>query len=122
MIPIESSVRTVQNMSNNQYPEHEKVKEVSDRSNECGRFLDWLRNTKRAQILTYHSHTPSCYVLEDDEFGQPVPHLICGTDEDDLVTLGSTYDLLCEYFKIDRKAYEAEKEQMLEELRSGGLV
>ena len=31
-------------MSETQYPEHEKLKSISDKSQACGEFIDWLRD------------------------------------------------------------------------------
>lgn len=75
-------------------PEHEKLHKVRDKSQVCGEFLDWLRDEKGFTLAT------------EDEYGDPIP------------VYTSTTKLLAEFFEIDLKVLEDEKEQMLRELRA----
>jgi hypothetical protein len=50
-----------------EYPECEKVENVSEISNVIGEFLDWLRYTKKVQLMVFHKHTGACYELHDCE-------------------------------------------------------
>ena len=35
------------------YPEHEKLQAVNEKSQAIGEFLDWLRDEKRVQLVTW---------------------------------------------------------------------
>lgn len=75
------------------YPEHEKLSAISDKSQTCGEFIDWL--------------------IEHD-------YHLCQPD-----TTGRYFwpthtpltKLLAEFFEIDLDKIEAEKRQMIEEMR-----
>lgn len=76
-----------------QYPEHEKLFGISERSQEIGNFIE------------------NCgYVLAE-------------YDEDDRLrpVMLTTEQVLAKYFGIDLKLIEQEKEQMLEEVRRMNL-
>jgi hypothetical protein len=78
----------------NEYPEHEKLKAVKDRSQAIGEFLEWLQEEKGLSICKWSD--------EEREY---------------LLAYVSTQALLAEFFKIDRKKLEEEKEGMLEAFR-----
>lgn len=63
------------------YPEHDKLIKIADKSQAIGEFMSWLEDEKG-------------FVISD------------------------TVDLLAEYFEIDLKKIEEEKNTMIEELRS----
>lgn len=76
------------------FPEHKRMKAVSEKSQAIGGFLDWLQN-ERGLVIAYWN------------------------DWDELVpTSASIQRLLAEYFEIDLDKVEAEKQEMLEILRS----
>lgn len=83
-----------------QYPEHEKLKAVSDKSQEIGQFLDWMRDEKGYQFG----------FLGDADSGED-PGRIYPTYLD--VTR-----VLADYFDIDLKKIEQEKREMLKSIRS----
>lgn len=98
------------------YPEHEKLKKVSAKSQACGEFLDWLRHEKGFLLAKSHHHTEHCYAKDE---GKPFMIRVCDTSTGALEGVGyiSTQDLLAEFFEIDQAALEKEKEQLLEEQR-----
>lgn len=76
------------------YPELDKIKKVSEKSNEIGSFLDWLMNEKEIELAIYN----------DKE--RLIPKHI---DKE---------KLLAEYFEIDLDKAEKERVQILEDIRS----
>lgn len=80
-------------MSNEQYPELEKLKAVSDKSQDIGEFIDWLQTEKG---------------------------IFFGTWEGDNVKVvrASTESLLADYFGIDLKKVESEKNQIFQQLKN----
>lgn len=80
----------------NKYPEHDKLQNISEQSQFIGEFLDWLRSTNRC-----------IGVMAFDSFGDPVIR-------DDTT---SVQNLLAEFYQIDLRKIEAEKQQMLDEIR-----
>lgn len=77
-----------------EYPEHEKLSAVSDESQAVGEFIVWLSD-ERGILLAER---------QGFEF---------------LPISASIQSLLSEFFEIDMKKIEAEKRQMLEELKEG---
>jgi hypothetical protein len=80
-----------------EFPEHEKLRAISDQSQVCGEFLDWLRDEKGIHLCTW--------------------------DYDDGPELAyeSTNGLLAEFFGIDLKKINDEKDAMYAALRQEGL-
>ena len=82
-----------------QYPEHDKLSKVMDKSQMIGEFLDWLREGRRKPI----------HLAETDDFG-------------DLTLANTTIQkLLAEYFKIDEERLEGEKRAMLALIRDPSM-
>jgi len=79
-----------------EYPEHEKVRKVQDKSQIIGEFLYWLNSTKGLSICRLGLH---------------------GRREEFLPICYPTTDLLGEFFEIDMKKLEKEKLKMLDSLR-----
>ena len=79
------------------YPEHEKLAKVSDKSQVIGEFCDWLSE----QGIMFSRY-------DDDYLGGNFP----------LTVSMDIQRRLAEFFDIDRKKLEAEKRQMLDEIRS----
>jgi len=77
-----------------EYPEHEKLEKVQAESQACGEFLSWLAFEKGLEL---------CAAEFDEDEWYPQSRTIT--------------DLLAEFFGIDSEALEAEKRQMLAELR-----
>lgn len=77
------------------YPEHEKLKKVSDKSQAIGEFIDWLGQEKDYLIAEWETRREDAMV--------PVQARITA--------------LLAEFFDIDEHKIEVEKRSMLEELR-----
>ena len=82
------------------YPEHEKLKKVSDQSQVCGEFLDWLQG----------KYVLAKYVETGTWAGEPVHDLRHANVP--------VQDLLAEFFGIDQDKIEAEKRAMIEACRS----
>lgn len=76
----------------NDFPEHEKIDKVKDKSQAIGAFLEWL------------SYTKGYFIAEGDSDG--LHH-----------TGISIQQILAEYFEIDLNLIEREKRKMLEILR-----
>lgn len=76
-----------------QYPEHEKLEKISDKSQACGEFLDWL-SSEGISLCSWHER--------DEQYYQD-PRTIT--------------DLLADYFDIDLDKIENEKRDMLGRLR-----
>ena len=76
-----------------QYPEHEKLKALEGKNDVIGAFIEWMQDEKGWTIT---ETWPEGYY--------PVRR--------------SIPDIIADYFGIDRDKLEAEKSQMLEELRN----
>ena len=79
------------------YPEHEKLAKVSDKSQVIGEFCEWL------------GEQGYCLAAYDDRYYSGRFLFNDGWD---------TQRRLAEFFDIDRGKLEAEKRQMLDEIRS----
>jgi len=77
-----------------EYPQHDKLHEVKERSQTIGEFMEWLGAEKKLCLATW----------ANDNWMLPAPYDI--------------QDLLAEFFEIDRNALEAEKLHMLEAQRA----
>lgn len=83
----------------NDYPEHDRMRLISDESQSIGRFLDWLQDEK------------GCVICQSDEiFPGEFEYAPIRTPPE---------RLLAQYFDINLDVIENEKQQMLEELRRG---
>ncbi len=92
------------------YPEHDKVHAVKDRSQACGEFLDWL-GSKGIFLCKAHEHSEGCYDEDDDRQRYPG----CGLKSEEMFPHGtSVTKLLAEFFEIDLNKLEEEKMAMLE--------
>lgn len=110
-------------MSN--YPEHDKLDAVKDRSQSIGEFLSWLS----AQGLSRCYYLPEMYICLD--CGEIDPSRVsarrreCPECDEDVELREEGYypdhrgveKLLAEYFDIDLAKVEQEKRQMLATLR-----
>ncbi len=85
------------------YPEHEKMKEISDQSQAIGAFLEWLQGERGASLL----------VLDDCPSGSLAE--TWGDRRSDYRPAPHTEKLLAEYFEIDLNKIENEKRAMLDE-------
>lgn len=89
-----------------QYPEHEKLHTIAEKSHACGAFLTWL--LERYRLGSFHEHSEAC-----DE-----PGYRCDMNTDSLYPEHvNVQKLLAEFFEIDEDKLEKEKLAMLEELR-----
>ena len=79
------------------YPEHEKLKAIHPQSQAIGEFFDWLQNEKAVVLGVWQ--VSSAGVDEIFPTYQPIQ------------------EMLEEFFDIDPKKLEAEKRQMLDEIR-----
>ncbi len=76
------------------YPEHEKLKKVSEQSQSIGEFLEWAFSEKSLFFAEY---------VDGSDF--PREHR------------QGIESILSEYFKIDQKKLEKEKREMLASIR-----
>lgn len=81
-----------------EYPEHEKLHKISDKSQAIGEFIEWLAQEKKLHLAEFAPTSREGLMW----------HAMCDIQE-----------LLAEFFEIDRDAIEREKRQMLEEIRRG---
>lgn len=88
------------------YPEHEKLQAVREKSQAIGEFIEWLQGTKHYVIAQWQQVDP------DTEPGE-----LSGADEGLFSASFSIETLLAEYFEIDLKKLEQEKQKMLEDMR-----
>jgi len=82
-----------------EYPEHDKLVQVRDKSQAIGEFLDWLQNERDIVLAEYHEHAMS----RKDVLLPAHAHI---------------ETLLGEFFEIDPEKLENEKQYMLEQLRA----
>lgn len=87
-----------------EYPEHEKLSKVADRSQACGEFLEWLQYHKTYHICEWRDSRV------DPNSGERL-------FEGMYLVNTSIADMLGEFFGIDQDKIEAEKRQMLASLR-----
>jgi hypothetical protein len=78
------------------YPEHERLKKISDKSQTCGEFIDWLES---------HGYR-LCEPDPESPSGRYWP------------THRPIRELLAAFFDIDQKRIDAEKDAMLDALRA----
>lgn len=89
------------------YPEHDKLQLVKDRSQACGEFMDWLLNEKKIELAEWG-------VDQDEAADHPE------AETPFLWPISRPWtSLLAEFFGIDEKKLEAETVAMLEEMRKG---
>jgi len=82
------------------YPEHDKLHLISDKSQIIGEFLDWCSD-EHEWFLAEHDKDDECYECGNSIFHAP----------------GRIDNWLAEFFNIDRDVLENEKRAMLDVLR-----
>ena len=89
-----------------QYPEHEKLQAVKDKSQAIGEFVEWLQGTKGFRLAKWEK-VPDESVFADE-----------GSEVDELFQQFINIEqLLAEFFGIDLQKLEQEKRAMLEQIR-----
>lgn len=110
-------------MPKEKYPEHAKMRKVSAESEAIGRFIDVGGYT----LSQAHKHDAGCFdddvedfeAFMDDDKDDDHPLAPCGYRTGSQVpTHKSIERILADYFKIDLKKLEKEKQAMLEEMRN----
>ncbi len=92
------------------YPEHEKLKALDNKNIVCGNFLEWLQDTKGYVLCEEHEHTSYCY----DEEG----NMNCEYGNGDMMPVRLNIEsILADYFDINTKKLEEEKDKMLKDMR-----
>lgn len=92
---------------NSEYPEHEKMRSVMDRSRTIGDFLDWLRDEKGVSLCKWQDtirHGPDDYT----------PAGFYRINK-------RTENLLAEFFEIDLGKVEDEKRAMLRRMEQDNV-
>jgi hypothetical protein len=93
--------------------ECERLVLVSDKSQEIGRFLDWLEEQGIVHA-EYHRHLDTCYYGHPDDGDWPQ----CGYRKDQLAPrFESKEKLLARFYDIDLNKIERERCQMLADIR-----
>jgi hypothetical protein len=100
-------------MSEPTTPELDKLKKVQETSQRIGEFLEWLQSVKHYVIAEWN-HSD-----EDESDWIKTPREADADEQLQPVTLGSygIEGLLAEYFNIDLKKVEQEKEAILTRFR-----
>jgi hypothetical protein len=93
-----------------EHPECDKLKAISEKSQAIGEFLEWLLHEKGFNLTQIHRHTDDCY----DNAGEKICEMLDGHYYPAMYHIE---DLLAEYYDIDLKKVDKEKDQMLEEFR-----
>lgn len=87
-------------------PELDKLSKVKEESQKIGEFLEWLTSSRKVLLCRYTEDV-------EDEFGNKIPDgyhpLIHGSH-------GLIEELLAQYFKIDLKKADAEKEAIYQQV------
>lgn len=112
----------------NEYPEHEKLKALNGKNNDIGDFIEHLHSAGYT-ICAPHEHVGAMknrYVAEDrdngcgnanEDYGETARE--CGYKKDEMEPVRrNTAEWVALYFNIDQKKLDAEKEAMLESIRS----
>ena len=76
------------------YPEHERVKAIQREAQAINDFVDWLHEEKELSLYAWDEATATYCPAQD-----------------------SVTDLIAEFFGIDCKKLDAEKQKMLDEIR-----
>lgn len=87
-----------------EYPEHEKMKAIETESLTIGSFLEWLQ--EKYEICEFKEEAIECIECGEVNEGYTSAHR-------------SIEKWLAEYFKIDLKVVEKEKQSMLDSIREG---
>lgn len=88
-----------------EYPEHDKLKAISEYSQQIGAFLEWMKSDG-IRLSRPHVHTRDC----DNNW--------CDYDMAQLVHDNeSIQDRLARYFEIDQNKLDHEKREMLAAIR-----
>lgn len=119
-------------MKDSPYPEHQKLTAISNKSQECYDFLEWLAD-EGIILAKYDVFTETCRGCDHTEAhpqgGGPFPtrqceHPRCDCDRPDhgdpealWPYLNRRESLLARYFDIDLRIIEQEKQAMLASLR-----
>ena len=94
-------------MSNKEYPECEKIAEVSEELNKIGRFLNWLKMEKGFVLGEYYKVDEIDDISDYGDLEEVIFPVHTSTDK-----------LLAEYYDIDMNKVEEERREMLEDIRS----
>lgn len=82
-----------------EYPEHDKLTAVKDKTHAIGEFLEWVQDKYDGQLMTY------------------VPASEMGWEYGWAPLRKSTLDLLAEWAGVDQRELEREKRAMFEKMR-----
>ncbi len=87
-----------------QLPEHNKLDKVRDKSQAIGEFIEWLRETKKVHLCKWNTY-------EEPNWDEKEPDGYL-----DYVTT-PIEELLAEFFEVDLKKLEQEKQAILDEIQ-----
>lgn len=97
-----------------EYPEHEKLRAVADKSQVIGEFILEFLAQSGIELARRHEHTDECH----EDGGR---HRTCGLRDGELWPCGSEREVrryMAAFFRIDEDKLEAEKQAMLDALRA----
>ena len=101
-------------------PELDKMKSITQFSQKCGEFLDWLESEKKVDLGKRHVHDASC--VGWDEARQkynPSGNDRCQFWQNEFQPLHASREkLLAEFFGIDLDKVEVERRKILDWMRA----
>jgi hypothetical protein len=111
-----------------EYTEHDKLSVIAEISQAIGEFIEWLQSHK-IQLCGWHEHTTNGQprYINPPDWDKPYEpafyQQVVNPDFEETAPTGfyvsrkTVHDLLYEYFNIDRDKLEAEKREMIENIR-----
>jgi hypothetical protein len=106
------------------HPELDRLHLIHEQSNAIGAFVDWLAQAKKVSFCVQHKHEESCKEPNPRLGGRWSGRYDCGLYSGDFQLFRySLTQLLAEFFSIDLKRVEQEKQALLEYViatRQGG--
>lgn len=98
------------------YPEHEKLSAVADKSQEIGEFIEWMASKGRHFMVPGTDECPRCDG-GDDECPRCDGTGVITYETLRVLAPGSIQDWLAEFYEIDLNVIEQEKRAMLAAIR-----
>lgn len=97
------------------YPEHAKLENCQKQSQVCGEFLEWLQGKFEFYGMDGHEHVAECRSKDG--------YLHCGVNKGQKYpAIVQTTKLLAEFFGINERKLQAEKDAMLRWIRAAKVT
>ncbi len=100
-------------------PELDRLGAVKDKSQAIGEFIDWLTSEKKVHLGSPHEHGPTCRGWDEgrDRYA-PRGEDRCECSTGEFIPLNTSIEkLLAEFFEIDLKKVEKERQAILDHIR-----